>query len=317
MGEYIAAIDGGGTKTLGAICDKNGTVKLMPREAGCNPFDNVNWKTGLLQSIDHFKVLDVEISTINFGMPGYGEMAANDLAVQNSVENSGLSGRFLFINDVEMAFYGAFPDSDGVLLLAGTGSMGVARGPNGLVRSGGWGDVYGDEGSAYWIGREALSEASKTLDGRAEDYEFALSVFKYLHLDRVESVSLNPMELLKWVAQQEHKRSAIASLAQGIDAIANGGNRTAMRIITKAAEEIGSLGRALAQRSGLEKPINWAPAGSVFNSKILTLAVSKSLKNDPIKPKLSPLAGGLLLAAKAAGWKCEDKFIANLAKGSQ
>jgi N-acetylglucosamine kinase-like BadF-type ATPase len=62
------------------------------------------------------------------------------------------------IADVEAAYLGALGDRAGVLLLAGTGSM--ALGGNGRgrwARAGGWGPLLGDEGSAFWIGREWLA----------------------------------------------------------------------------------------------------------------------------------------------------------------
>ena len=69
------------------------------------------------------------------------------------------------MNDVEAAFVGAFAGRPGVLLLAGTGSMAWGSDGTRQVRTGGWGEGFGDEGSAYWIGRRALGLASQALDG--------------------------------------------------------------------------------------------------------------------------------------------------------
>ncbi|MBL1419000.1 MAG: hypothetical protein COC24_000670 [Alphaproteobacteria bacterium] len=315
MTDYIAAVDGGGTKSLGAIVNKAGHVQFMPIEQGCNPLDNTRWEENLLQTINHFKNLNIKITNITFGMPGYGEIVANDLAVQIAVKNSGLNVESQLINDVEMAFYGAFSGGEGLLLLSGTGSMGFARGPSGMVRGGGWGDIYGDEGSAFWIGRAALSMASKVLDGRHEDQEFVDAIFSQLQINL--GVSPDPLDLLNWIVTKKHKRSAMASVARYVDVLANQGNATALQILNDAAWELTSLGKALAQRSGLSEPLRWAHAGSVFNSRILTQAVSKNLGNNPVMPKLSPIGGGLLLAAITAGWKCDNEFIQNIAEASK
>ncbi len=76
----------------------------------------------------------------------------------------GLAGEVRVLSDVELAFENAFTPpgrkpgrSRGVLVLAGTGSIALARDDSGRVaRSGGLGPGKGDQGSGYWIGREYL-----------------------------------------------------------------------------------------------------------------------------------------------------------------
>jgi len=59
------------------------------------------------------------------------------------------------MSDVELAYEQVLGKGPGVLVLAGTGSIALARDGRGrLRRAGGLGPVKGDEGSAYWIGRE-------------------------------------------------------------------------------------------------------------------------------------------------------------------
>src|SRR6266536_3773033 len=68
-----------------------------------------------------------------------------------------LARRVRVISDVEAAYFAALDGRAGILLLAGTGSMALGRDPAGRsARSGGLGPLLGDEGSAFWIGREWL-----------------------------------------------------------------------------------------------------------------------------------------------------------------
>ncbi len=99
------------------------------------------------------------------GLPYFSEVPAIS-ARQSAVAVAALGAGACVMNDVAVAFEGALGGDEGVLVLAGTGSMGWARGPAGVVRVGGWGDVFGDEGSAFWIGREALALVSRA-GGRA------------------------------------------------------------------------------------------------------------------------------------------------------
>ncbi|MGO7755646.1 BadF/BadG/BcrA/BcrD ATPase family protein, partial [Rhizobium ruizarguesonis] len=72
------------------------------------------------------------------------------------------------LNDVDAANLGAFAGEQGILILSGTGSMAWARNSKGQsARTGGWGDLIGDEGSRHWIGQKALNLVSQSLDGSA------------------------------------------------------------------------------------------------------------------------------------------------------
>jgi len=69
------------------------------------------------------------------------------------------AGRVAAVSDVELAHAAAFGGGPGLLLVAGTGSIAVARDRRGRWRrAGGWGQLLGDEGSGFWIGRAALRD---------------------------------------------------------------------------------------------------------------------------------------------------------------
>src|ERR671936_219293 len=69
----------------------------------------------------------------------------------------GAAARIAVISDAEAALLGAHDGRAGVLVLAGTGSIVLGRDAGGpLARAGGLGPLIGDEGSAFWLGREWL-----------------------------------------------------------------------------------------------------------------------------------------------------------------
>ena len=312
MTDYVGAIDGGGTKTAGALADRAGKVHLTPIEAGCNPFDSNDWDTVLLRTIGHFEIFAPEISKYTFGLPGFGEIPAHDTATRDLIAKTSLAKKSRILNDVEMAFHGAFPALDGVLILAGTGSMAISHGSQGIVRIGGWGDVFGDEGGAYWIGQRALAIASKASDGRIEAPDFLKILQSVLG---VESSS-NPFALMEWLTNQPHRRSAIAEIARHIDAMATQGNAHAIRIMTEAATELSQLGLTATRRAGMDGSIRWSHAGSVFNSELIRTEVATNLNANPVSPSLNPLGGGLYLAAMAAGWDVDEDWIDQIRKGT-
>ncbi len=69
----------------------------------------------------------------------------------------GLAPEVEVLSDLELAHRAAFGSGPGVLIVAGTGSAVYGVDPCGhQARAGGLGPLLGDEGSAFWIGREWL-----------------------------------------------------------------------------------------------------------------------------------------------------------------
>jgi glucosamine kinase len=296
MQDFVAAVDGGGTKTAIATADRDGTVTVLPQVAGCNPQDNPLWAENLTRALRQITASGQPEFAV-LGLPGHGEVPDHDAAMERLVE--GQLNHALVINDVALAWHGAFTEGHGVLLLAGTGSMAMASGPEGLHRVGGWGDLIGDEGSAFWIGQAALRLASQAWDGRrgTADLAFAESL-----LGRMGLSATAPFPFLDWLMGQAHPRTAMAELARDVDALAGAGDPSALALLQRAADELALLARTAARRAGLDPGFPWCPAGSVFRSTTLSGAVARALGRPPQAIRFDALGGGLWLAAQRAGW---------------
>ena len=87
--------------------------------------------------------------------------------------------------DAFITYMGAIGLRPGILLIAGTGSIALARQSGGtMIRAGGWGPVFGDEGGGFWIGREAIRCALRAKDA-GEAAEFVSAIEKALGLSRI------------------------------------------------------------------------------------------------------------------------------------
>ena len=306
MIDIVAALDGGGTKTLGAWADRSGRVWHGTPVGGCNPQDNPGWAAALHAALVQFPA----VAQAALGLPGYGEISAIDRDMSRlarsciSLTVPALS--LILLNDVELAYHGAFPDGGGVLILAGTGSMAMARGDGGLQRVGGWGDLFGDEGSAYWIGRRGLQSASRMLDGRMVNDGFAGRLASKLGIAPEDG----PFGLSAWVLAGPHPRSRIASVSQHINDLSVEGDITSGVILDQAAMILAAHATAVAGKAGLLSPWHWAQAGSVFRSGRILAGVGAHLRSAPIPPHLDALGGGLWLAAKSAGWPVDRQWAA-------
>ncbi len=316
MGEWVAAIDGGGSKTLAGMADRAGNVHLLPPAKGCNLLDNPEGLDQLAKVLAPMAERDMAPDTTivrgTFGLPGYREIATNDQRFERAISASVRFQTSLF-NDVEIAHYGAFAGGRGTLILAGTGAMAFSGEPGHLIRSGGWGDRIGDEGGAYWIGQRALSLATKTLDGRFRGRSFAHDLLVAMDLEP----GPDQAGLMNWLGKLTHPRSGIAAVAVHVDGLARKGNRTARSLLHAAADELFLLYRSVNDRQE-EAETPWACAGSVFRSSAVFRRLAQRVGSPPSPLRLPPLGGALLHAARNTGWfspfsRSENAWIEALA----
>ena len=295
----VLGLDSGGTKTIAAVADRSGRVVARVSGEGLDPTAGDGWEVRLAGLVAPLGPVDAA----TLGMPFHGEIPEIS-ARQISVATALFGASVQVLNDVAVGFEGALAGRDGVLILAGTGSMAWARGPLGTVRTGGWGDVFGDEGSAFWIGREALGMVSRHLDGRNPSAAFAQGVLGRL--------GIAGSDLIGWTYRQDHLRAGIAAVAVHVSDLADHGDAEARRLMQRAAAHLSELGRAAAEASGTGAPLLWSVAGGVFRDATLSGAVTALMASDPVPPRLPPVGGAILSAARAAGWAADDAFITRL-----
>lgn len=298
--DQVLGIDGGGTKTDVALVDRSGRVLRRLRAAGLDPMGEGDWQAVL----DGIAAEMGPVAGVVLGLPYHGEIAAI------SHEQAQAAGRVFgagtrVLNDVEVAFDGALCGAEGVLILAGTGSMAWARGPLGTHRVGGWGDLFGDEGSAFWIGREALGRVSQALDGRRGDRGFARAL--------LARIGIQPQGLIAWAYGLQPQRAGIAALAAEVSALAQAGEAEALDLMAQAAGHLADHGLTAARLSGTAG--RWSFAGGVMHDPQVLRLLTGRMGSAPVPPVLPPVGGAVLRAAQAAGWDTGDAFVAALHAG--
>ena len=307
MSDLVLGVDGGGSKTLVALADRSGRVVRTARSGGTNPLDNPAWRTELLTAINAV-VGTPNIVAAAAALPTYGEVEALSLAQTQAVASVlGDHRPQSILNDVDAAQIGAFAGAPGILILSGTGSMAWARDAAGRShRTGGWGDVLGDEGSAFWIGQRILSAVTQSVDGRMSPTGMAEALYAQIGADIAD-----PQEALEgWVSHLVHPRSAIAALAPIAMRLAEAGDARARAIVFAAADELARHVTAIQPRVGRDVP--WSYAGGTFNSPFLLAAVTERIARRPVPPRLPPIGGALLAAARLADWSTENAWIERL-----
>ncbi len=90
-----------------------------------------------------------------------------------------------YVPDLEVAFAGGTPASDGAVLVAGTGAAAGSLTDHRLTRTAdGHGWLLGDDGSGFWLGREAVRATLRTLDAGTPPGPLVEHVLRELDADR-------------------------------------------------------------------------------------------------------------------------------------
>lgn len=291
----LIGLDSGGSKTRALLVTGEGAVVGAVDDAGLDPNGTKDWPARLNAILARL-MQDRPITAAVLGLPCHGEDAMTSAAQRDAAAQALGPVPHLVRNDVEIAFDGAFAGGPGVLLLSGAGSMVWAGNGRDSLRVGGWGEVFGDEGSAHWIGREALSLATQSLDGRRPEAQgLAKVVFA--------AIGTDAERLIAWAYGRTDRRAAVAGIARAVCAAAEAGDPVAL------------AAHVVAARSRLATPaLNWAHAGGAFSCNALLAAVVARI-GPPVPSRLVPAAGAVLRAAQLAGISPDAGFIARLGHG--
>ena len=203
-------------------------------------------------------------------------------------------------DDAAIALRAAIPDGDGAVLIAGTGSTAFAQRGDETARVGGLGYLAGDEGSAFWIGMQAVKLCGRVLDGRANRDETTDLVVRALGAaDREAYVAA--------LYDRAPDPAQIASLAPSVIAFAGKGNRASTKIVQQAAQELGDLVKAALRAVNLlEASPRIAFAGGLFReNSLLSFLLETRLNGDVagaaiVKGGDEPVRGALRLAERLA-----------------
>lgn len=204
--------------------------------------------------------------------------------------------------DVVAAWAGAHAGEPGIVAIAGTGSICYGRLADGTsARAGGWGPLFGDEGSGYAIGVAALRTMAQCVDRGSDDTELLRRLPQ-----RWPELGQEPREWLRGIYRHGWGRDQVAALATEVIAQAELGDSVSRYLVTMAAVDLASRIRIVEQRLG-ESGLPLALQGGIATATALyPEALTESLRDlgstlHPRPPRMSPLEGAVLLAAGLVG----------------
>ena len=276
----FAGIDGGQSGTTAAIGDETCVLARgysgPADEIGAGP-DSTRLRDALEGALsDALSVAnlprDSQFEAIVAGVSGY-EGSVYGQAPQMAAQ------RFVLMHDAPIAHAGAFGGKPGVIVIAGTGSVAYALAGDGRTKTcGGWGYLFGDEGSAFWIARAFVQYATKKS-------AFVRPLLEYFG-------AANLRTLVRAFYNEEITRERLASFAP----------------IALSSEEIAaSAARALAGLAAetvLDRPCAIAFTGGLLTDATFRARVEAATRESLpdcaiVAPAADPAEGALILARRA------------------
>jgi len=296
-------VDGGQSSTMALVGDASGRVIGSGAAGPCNHVASAAEGREKLARVVRECVTaalyqaglaadDVVFEAACFGMSGGAEDKQDVLSAAVPAR------RILVTHDAAIALTGATAGRPGVITIAGTGSIAYGRDATGRERrAGGWGYVFGDEGGAFDIVRQATRAMLRQHEGGG-----APTALTPLLLEATHCSDANQMLHLFYTA--DWPRSRVARLAPLVDQAGNAGDEVALTILDRAAQSLAEL--ALGICSGLfpdhhEVPLSWI--GGVFESPRILDRFRQLCQAQAqcAPPRYDPAAGALLSAYAMAG----------------
>lgn len=291
-------IDAGGTKTDCAV--SNGAELLGQASGPTCKLARVgrekareNLQSGIRRACEAARVPAAEVQHVCIGMAGASLPEAVQWAQETIREV--ISGATIYVaGDHIIAHRAAFGISPGVLVIAGTGSIAFGRNQAGeTARAGGWGPNVSDEGSAFWVGREAVTAALHAYDFGGDNTLLPIIARAW---------SAAPEDVVRLANAAEPR---FAELAAPVTEAAEKGDPTARDITTRAGKALAALGGAVIARlwpKGGVVPL--ALSGGVLQgSALVRQAFKEAMRTEHPEAALSftvvrPVLGALEIAAQ-------------------
>ncbi|QED49843.1 hypothetical protein FSZ17_22635 [Cytobacillus dafuensis] len=317
--DLFIGFDGGGTKTIAILGDCYGNIISSATGASTNLKSRPQEKVKAVIHELLEQLLQLENTRIHQIKGVFVSTAGGDREEdrkrweQWTLEYGLQPNRIIVENDAAGALTAGTKTKDGIVLIAGTGSIAyfVKDGMGKPVRSGGWGYLYGDEGSGYDIGNQALRMIVRSHDGRDDKKEAFTSYI-------LEQVGLeSPEQLITFIYEDPYPRKLIASIAEHVISLAKHGESNAKAIIQHAIDSLVELVVSIIRRERDGNAYPLVISGGLFHSAYFKEVFERSIRikgcHIPIiSPKYPPVVGSYIRALLQNGEIITDEVGHNI-----
>ncbi|MFC0116247.1 N-acetylglucosamine kinase [Kibdelosporangium aridum] len=243
---YVVGVDAGGTGSRALAVDLDGFRLGRGASGGANPNSHpydvaaARIAEAITLAIRDLDPADCKACVV--GMAGSSKLTDPQVAAvfHDTWGALGLGCEIRVITDQEAAFASMTSEPSGTILVAGTGSIASRIENHRMSRVvGGIGWLLGDEGSAYWMGREAVRAVLKLLETHVPDGPLAQAVL-------IEAIgTVGDDHQLLWqrliTAANAEQPIRLARFAPFVSAAYASGDPVAVDIVTRTVDVLAGM----------------------------------------------------------------------------
>jgi len=270
--KYIIGVDGGGTKTEAVAYDFQGNIIITSVKGFANLLNNR--EKALNNIVDSIReIIDVlkedELVDLYLGIAG-SEVGDNAKIIKDTIKNE-LKTDCVLMNDAEIALKAMLRGNDGILTIAGTGSIAFGVKNNSSVRCGGWGNLLGDEGSGYKISIDAIKRMIFEEENSLPKSELTTRIMK-----RLGAKSIGEVVTFVYSSTKDE----IASLAEVVSILGEEGNKIAEEILVNEGVDLAKTVINVYRKLKFESCSIALVGGVIRKAKILRKSFEKYLREN-------------------------------------
>lgn len=305
--ELVLGVDGGGTQTVAILSPRDElTSNQVVGRGVAGPSNHLSiGAERAIQSLDRAidaafeaaQIVPDSVAAACLGLAGADRPADRALFTQWACQRR-VARNVRIENDGTLLMAAGTPENWGLALIAGTGSLAIARTADGQTRrSGGWGYLFGDEGSGYAVALAGLQAVARAADGRGPTTMLTDAFLQALELTK-------PAGLIHAIYSESMRRAEIAELARLVFESSRAGDFLAHSIVVHSASELAKLVIAASKIFDRETsdymPI--AFGGGLFKhwpelkDEVVCNLMNQGLFLDPVTTVVEPAIGAVRLA---------------------
>ncbi|SKB34325.1 BadF-type ATPase [Arthrobacter sp. 31Cvi3.1E] len=242
----VIGLDIGGTKTRGVRFQDDEPVR--DETSGSANVQNVSREQAAANLAELFgKIGGGRIDQVYAGAGGI-DTQEDAQALADLIAPHAPGARITVVHDSRLLL-AAGGAGTGVAVIAGTGSAAWGKNDAGEeARAGGWGYLLGDEGSGYWLGREAVRHSLRRMNQGLEPDRLSRALLDSCGVDE-------PGKLIALFHSPDTGRRYWAQQARLVVEAADAGDEASQAMVVQAGRDLADLAGQATRQLGLNGPV--------------------------------------------------------------
>ncbi|OAA32528.1 hypothetical protein AT15_00170 [Kosmotoga arenicorallina S304] len=262
----VMGIDGGGSNLSASVYDGSGFEKT---QLSFSSNLSIVERKSLLEALNLMKSRLGTPEAIVASFSGAGDPIRERILSETLNEVFPAAYKEI-IPDIEGIYRSCFLENPGVVVIAGTGSVVYGKNSKGAsFRAGGWGHLFSDEGSAFWISKELIANALKYRDGLVSRDPIFERLLKYFNLKDLESL-----------ANLQISRNFKAKIASFTEPALANPTPLVLRVLDEAIELLSKMINLILIKTNSKKIVL---SGGCFKSALYTKKITEKFSNYEIE----------------------------------